>query len=53
MTTTRIEKQCIRLATIQDFEAVVAIDENVSEGADYLPIVDEEFINDPMLCAGN
>ena len=48
MATTKIQKQCIRYSTVEDFEAVMAIDEHVFEGADYLPNVYEEFMNDPM-----
>ena len=45
---TKTEKQYIRQATGQDYEAVMAINDHVSEGADYLPIIYNDFINDPM-----
>ena len=38
----------MRYATVEDYDAVMAINENILDGADYLPAVFNDFINDPM-----
>ena len=40
-----------RLATIEDYQSVVDIDNNVYEGADYVPYMYHQYVNDPnRLC---
>ena len=48
MAAARSHKQCIRYATAEDYKAVMAIDDNIYDGADYLPVFYHDFINDPM-----
>ena len=38
----------VRLATSEDYEAVMAIDTDVYAGGDYLPSLYADFIRDPM-----
>ena len=37
----------IRYATLDDYDAVMAINETIFQGADYLPEMYTEFITDP------
>ena len=40
--------QHIRHATLEDYEAVMAINETIFHGADYLPVMYSQIVTDPM-----